>query len=70
MSQETKLTRPTVGEVVAFLQTLDQSLPLRLRDEDTQYYCIEIIKVEMHPSCIILGGNYFEMVSGFPGGVA
>lgn len=54
------LDKPTVRDMIKFLNSLDQSLPIRMNDADTGWN-ISIIHFEMYYGRVRMSGIYEEM---------
>jgi len=55
-----KLDRPTVAEMIAFLQTLPLGMPLRILDPDTGW-TIHQVEIEFDGGKVWLTGSYLDM---------
>ena len=58
--EKVRIENPTVGSLVAFLLTLDQSKPIIICDPDTGFN-ITIIHIDETNGKIEMTGYYFEM---------
>lgn len=54
------LDKPTVGDMIKFLQSLDQSLQIRMDDADTGWN-ISCIHFEIYYGRVRMSGRYEEM---------
>lgn len=58
----TILTRPTVADVIRYLQQFDPAVPFRIEDPDTSW-TIEIIKARIDDEAVWFTGDYHDMVT-------
>lgn len=58
------LDKPTVADVIAYLQTLPQDAPLRLYDADTGYTITKVHIDRAADGFVWLFGDYAETVCG------